>query len=360
MGMNKRKVSHRRIIILPSLSLGNPLVVPLENTASICSRRAKLWFSKPVFENLEMERDEDEELQHMLKSYEGKGGRLWLEGEDRKGGANMREKGRKLVGGQAVNEEGSKVEGVGEEEESELEDEQMLNRGDEQQGSDDSSSETSDDSEDNWDEAQRLAEKGKGKVTLVEEVKQPVRKLDPEGLAIGALMVQSKKKREDLIESAFNRWTSNDDNLPEWFRENEARYCQKQLPVTKEMMAEYCAKLREITARPIKKIAEAKARKKRKALKKLENARKRAESITDAVDVTEREKMQQLKQIYKKAGALGKRKKDVQYVVARKGRAAKKMRKPAGVKGPFKIVDPRLKKDTRAKLQKQRKGRRKH
>ena len=41
------------------------------------------------------------------------------------------------------------------------------------------------------------------------------RKLNPEGLAIGALMVQSKKKCEDLIESGYNRWTHDADNLPE-------------------------------------------------------------------------------------------------------------------------------------------------
>ena len=51
------------------------------------------------------------------------------------------------------------------------------------------------------------------------------RKLDPEGLAIGALMVQSKKKCEELIESSYNRCTHDDQNLPDWFVDNEAKFC---------------------------------------------------------------------------------------------------------------------------------------
>ena len=175
-----------------------------------------------------------------------------------------------------------------------------------------------------------------------------IRKLDPEGLAIGSLLVQSKKKREALIEGAYNRWTHNDENLPDWFLQNESKFCQKQLPVTKEMVQEYRTRLKEVNARPIKKIAEAKARKKMKALKKMEKARKKAESITDAMDVNSSEKVQQIKQIYKKAGLLGKRKPtEVQYVVAKKSLAAKRAKRPAGVKGRYKMVDPRMKKDIR-------------
>ena len=176
------------------------------------------------------------------------------------------------------------------------------------------------------------------------------RMLDPEGLAIGALMVQSKKKREDLVESGYNRWTNNDPALPDWFLEDEAKFCQKRLPITKEMVEIYRAKLKEINARPIKKVAEAKARKKKRALKSLEKARKKAESIADAMDVSSHEKAQQIKQIYKKAASLGKKKKgNVEYVVAKKG-VGKKVRRPAGVKGHFKVVDRRMKKDTRGKL----------
>ena len=186
-------------------------------------------------------------------------------------------------------------------------------------------------------------------------------KLDPEGLAIASLLVQSKKKREDLIESGYNRWTHNDEGLPEWFVNDEVKYYQKQIPVSKEMVAEYRAQLREINARPIKKIAEAKARKKQKALRKLAKARKRAEGITDTEDMTDHEKMKHIKQIYKKAGVLGKKKSEVKYVVAKRGLAGKRAVRPAGVKGPYRQVDPRMKKDNRASKMKTKatnKGRR--
>jgi AdoMet-dependent rRNA methyltransferase SPB1 len=113
------------------------------------------------------------------------------------------------------------------------------------------------------------------------------------------------------------------------------------------MVEVYRAKLKEINSRPIKKIAEAKARKKRHALKKLDKARKKAESIADlGEDVTVQEKAQQIKQVYKRAGVLGKRKREVEYVVAKRG-VGRRVKRPAGVKGHFKVVDPRMKKDTR-------------
>ena len=48
--------------------------------------------------------------------------------------------------------------------------------------------------------------------------------------------------------------------------------------------------------------------------------------------------------IYKKAGLLNKKKRQVTYVVAKKG-GGKKPSRPAGVKGFYKIVDKRMKKD---------------
>lgn len=46
--------------------------------------------------------------------------------------------------------------------------------------------------------------------------------------------------------------------------EDESKHYQRQLPVSKEVVADYKARMKEINARPVKKIAEAKARKKRK------------------------------------------------------------------------------------------------
>lgn len=172
-------------------------------------------------------------------------------------------------------------------------------------------------------------------------------RLDPEALALGSMMIHSKKARRDIVDSGYNRYTFNDENLPKWFTQDEEKHSRKQMPVTAEMVAEYKAQLKAVNARPIKKVAEAKARKKQRAARRLEKARKRAEAITEKLDMTDAEKAQQVRAIYKKVlGDKGKNK--VTYVVAKKA-SGRKVRRPPGVKGKFKVVDPRMKKDMRKK-----------
>uniref|UniRef100_A0A8B9JD10 pre-rRNA processing protein FTSJ3 n=1 Tax=Astyanax mexicanus TaxID=7994 RepID=A0A8B9JD10_ASTMX len=142
--------------------------------------------------------------------------------------------------------------------------------------------------------------------------------------------------------------------VPSWFVDDEKKHRKKPVPVTREMVEEYKEKWREINARPIKKLAEAKARKKKRMLKKMEQAKKKAEAVVNTVDISEREKMAQLKSIYKKAG-VGKEKREVTYVVAKKG-AGRKIRRPPGLKGVFRVVDGRMKKDLRGKQRKDQKN----
>ena len=54
------------------------------------------------------------------------------------------------------------------------------------------------------------------------------------------------------------------DGLPKWFIDEEKQHCRASLPVTKELVERYKAKMKEIDQRPTKKVAEAKARKKRR------------------------------------------------------------------------------------------------
>uniref|UniRef100_A0A8C4PPE0 pre-rRNA processing protein FTSJ3 n=1 Tax=Equus asinus asinus TaxID=83772 RepID=A0A8C4PPE0_EQUAS len=163
--------------------------------------------------------------------------------------------------------------------------------------------------------------------------------LDPEGLALGAIIASSKKK---IMRS-----------LPEWFVQEEKQHRIRQLPIDKKEVERYRKRWREINARPIKKVAEAKARKKRRMLKKLEQTKKKAEAVVNTVDISEREKVAQLRSLYKKAG-LGKEKRQVTYVIAKKG-VGRKVRRPAGVRGHFKVVDSRMKKDQRAQQRKEQK-----
>uniref|UniRef100_A0A667WPF9 pre-rRNA processing protein FTSJ3 n=1 Tax=Myripristis murdjan TaxID=586833 RepID=A0A667WPF9_9TELE len=177
--------------------------------------------------------------------------------------------------------------------------------------------------------------------------------LDAEGLALGCQIATSKKRARDLVDGSFHRFANSEQEweIPDWFVEDERKHRKKPVPVTKEMVEEYKEKWKEINARPIKRVAEAKARKKRRMLKKMEQAKKKAEAVVNTVDISEREKMAQLKSIYKKAG-VGKEKREVTYVVAKRG-AGKKVRRPAGVKGVFKVVDSRMKKDMRGMQRKE-------
>ncbi|KAM5213274.1 pre-rRNA 2'-O-ribose RNA methyltransferase FTSJ3 isoform 1-T2 [Hipposideros larvatus] len=179
--------------------------------------------------------------------------------------------------------------------------------------------------------------------------------LDPEGLALGAVIASSKKAKRDLIDNSFNRYTFNEEEgeLPEWFVQEEKQHRIRQLPIDKKEVEHYRKRWREINARPIKKVAEAKARKKRRMLKKLEQTKKKAEAVVNTVDISEREKVAQLRSLYKKAG-LGKEKRQVTYLVAKKG-VGRKVRRPAGVRGHFKVVDSRMKKDQRAQQRKEQK-----
>uniref|UniRef100_A0A8C7JUB6 pre-rRNA processing protein FTSJ3 n=1 Tax=Oncorhynchus kisutch TaxID=8019 RepID=A0A8C7JUB6_ONCKI len=194
-------------------------------------------------------------------------------------------------------------------------------------------------------------------VVPVESTSKRARIMNAEGLALGCQIATSKKRSRDLVDGSFHRFASSEDQceVPEWFVDDEKKHRNKPIPVTKEMVEEYKAKWKEINARPIKRVAEAKARKKRRMLKKMESAKKKAEAVVNTVDIGEREKMAQLKSIYKKAG-LGKEKREITYVVAKKGSGTKRVRRPGGVKGQFKVVDGRMKKDMRGMQRKEQLG----
>ena len=79
--------------------------------------------------------------------------------------------------------------------------------------------------------------------------------------------------------------------------------------------------------------------------KKLDKARKKTEAIGENLDMTDKERQKEIKNVYKRAGLLGKKKPEVKYVVAK--RTAGKRGVAGKIKGPYKVVDQRLKKDKR-------------
>lgn len=324
-GRNAKKKKNRKNTKIEDEEETNPLITDLDYRDKKTKRihKAQLWFEKDVFKNLEDEKDEDFELDKMIENYKRKGGKI-----------------------------------VGEEKE------QMEK---EEDDTDAESNYASDDTDSNYDVEEMMAPNKKvrkigGKdgyeVVSKEQSNEKLkkRKLSVQDLALGSLMVQSKKARRDLIDGAWNRYVFNDTNLPDWFVQDEEKHMKKEAPVPKELVEEYEKRVEDLNVRPIKKVLEAKARKKKRAMRKFEKAKKKVEALMESTEISEREKARQVKAIYKKANK--EPKKEVTYVVAKKHTSQKRAVRPPGVKGRYKIVDPRMKKDMRAtKAKEKTKGR---
>ncbi|XP_066258103.1 pre-rRNA 2'-O-ribose RNA methyltransferase FTSJ3 [Euwallacea similis] len=314
----------------------HPLITDLDhrNKEQKKTHKAELWFQRDIFKNLIDDKDEDADLDKMVEDFKKKGAHVIGETTTVK---EIKSKANSTIAKTKLRSQGVTDSDYG---------------SDASDDSDDYSSDSDYDIEkttrvpinnvkkDGFEVIQSIKGGKKGK-------KQ---KLSDEELALGTLMINSKKAKRDLIDGAWNRYAFGDDHLPDWFVQDEKKHMRKEVPVPKELVSEYKKKLEDINVRPIKKVVEAKARKKRRALRKLEKAKKRAEALLDNADISEREKVQQIKQLYKKATK--EPKKEVTYVVAKKHTAAKRVARPAGVKGRYKVVDPRMKKDVRAQKNK--------
>lgn len=280
----------------------NPLLTDLDYRDKDSKRvqKAKLWFEKDAFKNMQKteEGDQDLDLDSLVKSYKKRG--IEVIGESDKPDLSM-------LGKKA----------------------RRRARHDESKGKGNGSSDESDDEN----------------VEAKSEPKQKKIKLSEEELALGQMMVSSQKTKRDLVDGAWNRYMFNDDNLPDWFVEDEQKSMKRTLPVSEQLVDSYRKNLTEFNTRSIKKVMEAKARKKRQNKRKMEKITKKAEQIMENSDQTGQEKVKLLKKLYKKNEN---KKTEVTYVVAKKtGIAGRKVSRPAGVKGRFKVVDPRLKKDIR-------------
>ena len=167
----------------------------------------------------------------------------------------------------------------------------------------------------------------------------------PEAVTIAQQLVNREKTKTQLINEGFNRYSLNSkEGLPSWFLDDEAKFYKPNLPVTKEAMAALRARERALDARPIKKVAEAKARKKFKAAQRLEKAMKKAEGVNATSDMSEREKAQQIEKLMRKGSSTAKKAKDIKVVVAKGAHKGLKGR-PKGVKGRYTMVDARMKKE---------------
>jgi AdoMet-dependent rRNA methyltransferase SPB1 len=168
-----------------------------------------------------------------------------------------------------------------------------------------------------------------------------------EAMALAQQIATGEKTSQDVVDDGFNKYAFRDvDGLPDWFLDDEGKHSRLNRPITKAAAAAIKEKWRAINARPIKKVLEAKGRKKYKAAQRLEKLRKKSALLVDDEGMSERDKAQEIAKLMSKASKK-KPKQNVKLVVA-KGSNRGIAGRPRGVKGKYKIVDARLKKDVRA------------
>ncbi|EDO18946.1 hypothetical protein Kpol_2002p16 [Vanderwaltozyma polyspora DSM 70294] len=169
-----------------------------------------------------------------------------------------------------------------------------------------------------------------------------------EAMTLAHQLALGQRTKHDLVNEGFNRYSFRDsDTLPDWFTEDERQHSKINRPITKEAAMAIKEKIKALNARPIKKVAEAKARKKMRAVARLERIKKKAGLINDNSDKSEKDKADEIAKLMRKVTKKQSSKPKVTLVVAsgkNKGLAGR----PKGIKGKYKMVDGVMKNEQRA------------
>eukprot|EP00096_Caligus_rogercresseyi_P014326 TRINITY_DN6820_c0_g1_i1.p1 TRINITY_DN6820_c0_g1~~TRINITY_DN6820_c0_g1_i1.p1 ORF type:complete len:845 (+),score=354.75 TRINITY_DN6820_c0_g1_i1:35-2569(+) len=312
----------------------NPLLLDLDASDRDARRfkKSEIWFDKDAFKGLDEENEDLEELdiQNAIKDI-----------ENRKG--SMKTGGKKEVVRKSKGE--NKKPHNSEDDSSE----------DDEETEGDSSS-----SESDYEEVKsnmkngfhgETSEKDGYEVVPLKKKAKKREALTPEELALGQQLIQTKKAKRDLMDAGWNRFMFPDDDkdLPSWFVHEEQYHMRLPPAIDPQTVAYYTDRGKDLNVKTIKKVVEAKARKKRRMNRKMDKAKKRAAAVMENEDIGSREKMREVKRIYTKVSANEKAKKEVTYTVAKKFSASKRAKRPSGLKGLYKQVDPRMKKDNTSK-----------
>ncbi|KAK4554434.1 AdoMet-dependent rRNA methyltransferase spb1 [Recurvomyces mirabilis] len=182
-----------------------------------------------------------------------------------------------------------------------------------------------------------------------------------EAMTLAHALASGKITRHQMEDDNFTKYSHRDvDGLPDWFLDDEGKHSRPARPISAAAAAAIKEKTRALNARPIKKVREAKARKILRTARRIEKLKKKSEGLAEG-DETERDKANSISALMAKAKKGGGKKRGKQEVkVVRAGGQNKGAGRPKGVKGKYKMVDSRLKKDVRAekRLAKKTKGKR--
>lgn len=191
--------------------------------------------------------------------------------------------------------------------------------------------------DDDWEEVERRTKDGKPNIDII----------TAEAMTLAQQLASGEKTSYDVVDDGFNKHAFKDrDGLPEWFLEDEHKHDKPHRPITKAAAAAIKEKMRAYNARPIKKVAEARARKKFKQAQKIEKLKKKADLVAADEGMSEKDKASSIAKMISAAGR--KQKRQPIKVVKAAGSNRGISGRPKGVKGRYKMVDPRMKKEMRA------------
>ncbi|KAK4147156.1 AdoMet-dependent rRNA methyltransferase spb1 [Dichotomopilus funicola] len=191
--------------------------------------------------------------------------------------------------------------------------------------------------EDDWEETEKKTKDSRPNIDII----------TAEAMTLAHQLARGEKTTHDIIDEGYNKHAFKDrDGLPDWFLDDEGRHDKPHKPITKEAALAIKEKLRAYNARPIKKVAEARARKKFKQAQKLEKLKKKADLLAGDEGMSEKEKATSIAKLMSAAGR--KKRKAPVKVVKAQGLNRGLSGRPKGVKGRYKMVDPRMKKEMRA------------
>ncbi|RKP31217.1 AdoMet-dependent rRNA methyltransferase SPB1 [Metschnikowia bicuspidata] len=169
-----------------------------------------------------------------------------------------------------------------------------------------------------------------------------------EAMTLAHQVALGKLTKNDLINEGINNYSFRDrENAPAWFLDDEKQHSKISKPITKEAAIAIKEKMKEMNARPIKKILEAQGRKKMRALKRLEKLKKKSDLINENGSKSERDKAEEILLLMRRLTKKQKVKPKTTVVVARGSNRGLSGR-PRGVKGKYKMVDGVMKNEQRA------------
>lgn len=181
-----------------------------------------------------------------------------------------------------------------------------------------------------------------------------------EAMTLAHQLALGHRSKHDVMDDGFNKYSFREmDGLPEWFLDEEKQHSKIAKPITKEAAYAIKEKLKQLNARPIKKVLEAQGRKKMRALRRLEKMKKKSEVINDDSAMSEKDKAEEITKLMKRLSKKPKPKQKVTLVVAA-GQNKGLSGRPRGVKGKYKMVDGVMKNEMRALRRIAKKNKKKH